>query len=123
MTSAGPLIPFRDASSFLRISRCKYNHANIVSEQFSMGTVFDEPYALTEKRIGTSDIVSAPPTTTASAWPELMSAPPDAAAWFAEMQAIVTVWAGTVSGIPANRADSRARLLVFTATDARLAHE
>ena len=68
-----------------------------------------------EKRMGTSDIVSAPPTTMALACPELIMDAADATAALAEMHAIVTVWHGTVSGNAAPRAHSRARLLVRTA--------
>lgn len=65
-------------------------------------------------RIGTSDMVSAPPASVRSAWPDCMSAEQSAMAALEEMHAMVTVCAGTVSGTPAASAASRAMLLVRT---------
>ena len=64
------------------------------------------------KRMGTSDMVSAPPTTTVEAAPSAMEAAPEATAALAEMQAMVTVCAGSASGRPAASTASRAMLLV-----------
>jgi hypothetical protein len=68
-----------------------------------------------ESRMGTSLIVSAPPTSTALARPASIAAAACAAAWLDEMHACVTVCAGTVSGMPADSAASRAMLDVRTA--------
>jgi hypothetical protein len=62
------------------------------------------------KRMGTSDMVSAPPTTTADAPPVTMDATPAATAALAEMHAMVTVCAGSESGSPAASTASRAML-------------
>mmetsp|Transcript_4178 Transcript_4178/g.6305 ORF Transcript_4178/g.6305 Transcript_4178/m.6305 type:complete len:219 (-) Transcript_4178:483-1139(-) len=68
---------------------------------------------LRETRIGTSDIVSTPPTTTAPAWFDRINSIPVVAARFEEMQAIVTVCDGIVSGNPAPSMHSRAIFGVF----------
>ncbi len=65
-------------------------------------------------RIGGSESVSVPLATTTSPCPARIKSMPDVTAWLLEMQACVTVCAGTVSGMPAARADSRATLLVST---------
>ncbi len=65
-------------------------------------------------RMGGSESVSVPLATTTSPWPQRIRSMPDVTAWLLEMHACVTVCAGTVFGMPAASADSRATLLVST---------
>mmetsp|Transcript_20701 Transcript_20701/g.41417 ORF Transcript_20701/g.41417 Transcript_20701/m.41417 type:complete len:226 (-) Transcript_20701:145-822(-) len=67
-----------------------------------------------DRRIGTSEKVSAPPASTTSATPKAISPMPVEIARPLEMHAWLTVWAGTPAGMPAARAASRPRLAVFT---------
>ncbi len=71
-----------------------------------------------EKRMGMSDMDSAPPAMIISACPDWISAAAFAIATFEEMHASVTVFEGTETGKPAARDASRAMLLVLTASRA-----
>lgn len=54
-----------------------------------------------ENLIGTSDMISVPPTIAVSIDPDLINEIAFVVAAFEEIQAIVTVWAGVDNGIPA----------------------
>jgi hypothetical protein len=56
------------------------------------------------------DMCSVPPATMVVAWPTMILSAAIAIVWSPEEQNLFTVWAGTVSGIPARTEESRAML-------------